>query len=58
MIRGQAWLCLAALLPIAACVSQSSLDRRLVETEQLRMQRDMVENERLRLWLDYRGGRR
>jgi hypothetical protein len=52
------WLCLAALLPLVACASQSSLDRRLVETEQLRLQRDMVENERLRLWLDYRGGRR
>ena len=58
MIRGQAWLCLAALLPLAACVSQSRLDERLYQTEQLRMQRDMVETERLRLWLDYRGGRR
>jgi hypothetical protein len=52
------WLWLAALLPLAACVSQSSLDRRLFATEQLRMQRDALETERLRLWLDYRGGRR
>ena len=58
MIRGQAWLCLAALLPLAACVSQKNLDQRLEWAEQIRLQRDMVENERLRLWLDYRGGRR
>jgi hypothetical protein len=51
------WLCVAALLPLAACVSESTLDRRLYQTEQLRMQRDTVENERLRLWLDYRGRR-
>jgi hypothetical protein len=53
----RSWLCLAALLPLAACVSESTLDRRLYQTEQLRMQRDTVENERLRLWLDYRGRR-
>jgi uncharacterized lipoprotein YmbA len=52
------WLCLAALLPLAACVSQGEMDRKLFQAEQLRLQRDMVENERLRLWLDYRGGRR
>ena len=49
---------LCALLPLAACVSESTLDRRLYQTEQLRMQRDALEGERLRLWLDYRGGRR
>lgn len=54
------WLCVAALLPLAACVSQSRLDERLFQTEELRLQRDALETERLRLrlWLDYRGGRR
>jgi len=47
--RSRPWLCLAPLLPLAACVSESTLDRRLYQTEQLRMQRDALEGERLRL---------
>lgn len=54
----RAWLCLAALLPLAACVSretmvltqQRDMDQKLFQAETLRLQRDMLENARLRLW--------
>jgi len=54
----RAWLYLAALLPLAACVSrettvvtqQRDTDQRLFQLETLRLQRDMLETERLKLW--------
>jgi hypothetical protein len=46
------WLCLCALLPLAACVSQSSLDQKLMWSEQTRIQRDILEVQRQQLLIE------
>jgi len=46
------WLLFAVLLPLAACVSQSSLDQKLMWSEQIRIQRDILEVQRQQLLIE------